>query len=42
MRCLGKYIRKGEDVRHSLIERAESGEEIAYSDIMTNKIPPNI
>ena len=35
------YIRKGEDVRRSLIERAESGEEIAYSDIMTNKIPPN-
>ncbi len=35
------YIRKGEDVRQSLVERAESGEEIGYSDIMSNKIPPN-
>ncbi len=35
------HIRKGEDVRQGLLDRADSGEEIDYDDIMSNKIPPN-
>jgi len=35
------YIREGADVRKAQIERAKSGEEINYDDIMNNKIPPN-
>ena len=35
------YIREGVDVRKAQIERAKSGEEINYEDIMNNKIPPN-
>jgi len=35
------YIREGAEVRKAQIERAKSGEEINYDDIMNNKIPPN-
>lgn len=35
------YIREGVEVRKAQIERAKSGEEINYDDIMNNKIPPN-
>ncbi|MCR4611797.1 MAG: alpha-glucosidase [Lachnospiraceae bacterium] len=35
------YFRKGEDVRKYLLDRAASGEEIEYDDIMNNRIPPN-
>lgn len=35
------YIREGADVRKELIERAKSGEEIDFDEIMNNRIPPN-
>ena len=35
------HIISGEDVRRKLLDRAQSGEEIDYDDIMSNKIPPN-
>lgn len=35
------YIKEGNEVRNEQLERANSGEEINYDDIMSNKIPPN-
>lgn len=35
------YILEGEEVRRKQLDKADSGYELSYDDIMSNKIPPN-